>query len=59
MIKDFISGIQVNETPEEIEAVQPFLKILVEDYNYPKNLIRSNLNIESKLALLTQKKNIQ
>ena len=33
MIKDFVSGIQVNETPEEIEAVQPFLKILVEDYN--------------------------
>ena len=35
MIKDYISGIQVNETPEEVKSVQPFLKILVEDYNYP------------------------
>ena len=34
MIKDYISGIQINETPKEVEAVQPFLKILVEDYNY-------------------------
>ena len=41
MIKDYISGIEINETPEEIEAVQPYLKILVEDYNYPKDLIKS------------------
>lgn len=34
-IIDYISGNQVKETPEEIEAVQPFSKKLVEDYGYP------------------------
>ncbi|WP_406601705.1 hypothetical protein [Enterococcus faecium] len=38
-IEDYISGIQVKETPEEIEAVQPFSKILVDDYGYPKENI--------------------
>lgn len=38
-ITDFISGKQINADPEEIEAVQPFSKILVEDYNYPKEYI--------------------
>ena len=35
-ISDFVSGLPVRETPEEIEAVQPFSKILVNDYGYPK-----------------------
>ena len=30
-ILDFISGLPVKETPEEVEAVQPFSKILVDD----------------------------
>lgn len=34
-IYDYISGNQVKGTPEEIEAVQPFSKKLVEDYGYP------------------------
>ena len=34
-IIDYISGLQVKETPEEVEAVQPFSKILVDDYGYP------------------------
>lgn len=38
-IEDYIYGIQVKETPEEIEAVQPFSKILVDDYGYPKENI--------------------
>lgn len=38
---DYISGIQVKETPEEIEAVQPFSKILVDDYGYPKENIHT------------------
>ncbi|MCO5494897.1 restriction endonuclease subunit M [Enterococcus innesii] len=38
-IEDYISGIQIKETPEEIEAVQPFSKILVDDYGYPKENI--------------------
>ena len=40
-IKDYISGIFVNATPEEIDAVQPFSKKLVEEYGYPKENIRT------------------
>ena len=40
-ITDFISGLEINAGPEEIEATQPFSKILVEDYGYPKNLIQT------------------
>jgi type I restriction enzyme M protein len=35
-VSDYISGIEVNATPEEIEAVQVFSRQLVEDYGYPK-----------------------
>lgn len=35
-IIDFISGQEIVSKPEEIQAVQPFSKILVEDYGYPK-----------------------
>ena len=38
-IIDFISGREVNATPEEIEAVQVFAQSLVNDYKYPKNNI--------------------
>lgn len=31
-ITDYISGQSVKATPEEVEAVQPFAKILVDDY---------------------------
>lgn len=34
-IIDFISGQEVKATPEEIQAVQVYSKILVEDYGYP------------------------
>lgn len=40
-IIDYISGLQVKETPEEVEAVQPFSKILVDDYGYPKENIHT------------------
>ena len=40
-ILDYISGIEVKSTPEEVEAVQVFSKQLVEDYNYPKENIRT------------------
>lgn len=40
-IYDYISGLQVKETPEEMEAVQPFAKILVKDYGYPKEHIHT------------------
>jgi len=38
-IVDFISGLEVQSTPEEIEAVQVFSKQLVEDYGYSKSQI--------------------
>jgi type I restriction enzyme M protein len=40
-IYDYISGQQVKATPEEVEAVQIYSKILVEDYGYPKKNIQT------------------
>jgi len=40
-IIDYISGLEVNSGPEELEATQPFSKILVEDYGYPKDQIQT------------------
>ncbi len=40
-VKDYISERMVKETPEEIEAVQVFSRLLVEDYNYPKEHIQT------------------
>jgi type I restriction enzyme M protein len=40
-IYDYISGIEIKATPEEIDAVQVFSKILVEDYDYPKEYIQT------------------
>ncbi|RDB63799.1 N-6 DNA methylase [Gordonibacter sp. 28C] len=40
-IQDYISGQLVKNTPEESEAVQPFSKILVEDYGYPKSHVQT------------------
>ena len=41
-IIDYVSGIKVDAKPEEVLAVQPFCKILVEDYNYPKKEIQTH-----------------
>ena len=40
-IVDYISGIELNATPEEVEATQVFSRILVEDYKYPKEYIQT------------------
>jgi type I restriction enzyme M protein len=40
-IADYISGIEVSATPEEIDAVQTFSRQLVEDYGYPKEHIQT------------------
>lgn len=40
-IIDYISGVELNGTPEEIQATQPFSKILVENYGYPKEMIQT------------------
>ena len=40
-IEDFISGTAVRGTPEEIEAVQVFSRMIADDYGYPKELIQT------------------
>ena len=40
-ITDYISGVPVHATPEEIHAVQVFSKLLVSDYGYPVSHIRT------------------
>ena len=42
-IVDYISGIEISATPEEIEATQVFSKLLIEDYGYPKAHIQESL----------------
>lgn len=38
-IRDFVSGVPVRISPEEVQAVQVFSKRLVEDYGYPKSCV--------------------
>lgn len=40
-LTDFISGLIVRANPEEVEAVQVFSRMLVDDYNYPLELIQT------------------
>lgn len=40
-IIDYVSGIEVNATPEEIASTQVYSKILVEDYGYPKAMLQT------------------
>jgi len=40
-IKDYISGIEIRATSEEVEAVQVFARRLVEDYGYNKEQIQT------------------
>jgi len=40
-ITDYISGLEVNATPEEVEATQVFARQLVEDYGYTKGQIQT------------------
>ena len=48
-VLDFISGIEVPATAEEIEATQVFSKILVEDYGYPKAHIQTRPQFRVKV----------
>lgn len=41
-VDDFISGKSVRATPEEVDAVQVVARRLVEDFDYPKNLIQTH-----------------
>ena len=40
-VEDFISGALVRATPEEVEAVQVFSRMLIDDYGYPKELVQT------------------
>ncbi|MFH1748564.1 MAG: N-6 DNA methylase [Planctomycetota bacterium] len=40
-VTDYISGLKVRATPEEVEAVQIFVRRLVEDYGYKKAQIQT------------------
>ena len=42
MLVDYVTGKEITATPEEVEATQPFSRQLVEDYGYPKNLIKTH-----------------
>ena len=55
-IIDFISGREVNATPEEVEAVQVFAQSLVNDYKYPKNLIITHPQFRVKARPSDEKK---
>lgn len=55
-IIDYISGMEISSKPEEIEAVQPFAKILVDDYYYPKNLIMAHPQYRVKVRPSDTKK---
>lgn len=53
---DYISGIEVPATPEEIEATQVFSKLLVEDYGYPKEHIQTRPQFRVKVRPSDTKK---
>ena len=57
-IFDYISGAEVKATPEEVEAVQVFSKILVEDYGYPKTHIQTHPQYRVKIRPSDIKKRI-
>ncbi|MCY4162161.1 MAG: N-6 DNA methylase [Flavobacteriaceae bacterium] len=41
-IVDYVSGKEINAKPEEIESVQVMSKLLVEEYGYPKENIKTH-----------------
>ena len=55
-IEDFISGLSVRGTPEELHAVQVFARVLVADYGYPKELIQTHPQWRVKVRPSDRKK---
>lgn len=55
-IIDYISDVEVKATPEEVDAVQVFSKILVEDYGYPKTHIQTHPQYRVKVRPSDTKK---
>lgn len=50
VIEDFISGVLVQATPEELDATQPFSQQLVEDYGYPRSHIQTRPQFRVKAS---------
>lgn len=55
-VVDYISGQKVRALSEEVEAVQPFSKILVNDYGYPKENIATRPQWRVKVRPSDKKK---
>ncbi len=55
-IIDYISGIELNATPEEVEAVQVFSRQLVDDYGYNKEQIQTRPQFRVKVRPSDTKK---
>ncbi len=53
-IIDFISGKELKDTPEE-RVRQAFMRVLCYDYNYPKELIRREVPVQSGASILLDK----
>ncbi|MCQ4609954.1 N-6 DNA methylase [Corynebacterium sp. CCUG 61414] len=49
-IVDYISGQVVEAGPEELDATQPFSRLLVEDYGYPKGNIQTRPQFRVKAS---------
>jgi type I restriction enzyme M protein len=48
-LTDLISGTRVKATPEEVDAVQVFSQQLIEDYNYPIELLQTRPQFRVKV----------
>lgn len=55
-IFDYISGVQVKASPEEVDATQVFSRILVEDYGYSKKQIQTHPQFHVKVRPSDTKK---
>ena len=53
---DYISGIKINATPEELEAIQPLAQELVEIYGYYKDEIKTHPQYHISLSPSDEKK---
>ncbi len=53
---DYITGSEVKATLEELQAVQPFSRVLVEDYGYPKEFITTHPQYRVKVRPSDTKK---
>ena len=53
-ILDFLTGQELRDTPEE-RVRQSFMRVLCDDYNYPKELIRREVPIQSGSKILLDK----